>query len=134
MAGRLYFRCSAVLENLSAKATKQVFAKGRALPGHPPAKGRKIHVKKKSKKGKKRCKNPLTRGNIFGKIIKLSERRRQQKTTKNEAMARMEMDRKTLRKKLKKVVDKLEGMRYNKEVRESEQALKKALNIENFIV
>ena len=49
-------------------------------------------------------------------------------------MARMEMDRKTLRKKLKKVVDKLEGMRYNKEVRESEQALKKALNIENFIV
>ena len=36
--------------------------------------------------------------------------------------------------KLKKVVDKLEGMRYNKEVRESEQALKKALNIENFIV
>ena len=37
-------------------------------------------------------------------------------------------------KKLKKVVDKLEGMRYNKEVRESEQALKKALNIENFIV
>ena len=34
----------------------------------------------------------------------------------------------------KKVVDKLEGMRYNKEVRESEQALKKALNIENFIV
>ncbi len=41
-------------------------------------------------------------------------------------MARMEMDRKTLRKKLKKVVDKLEGMRYNKEVRESEQALKKA--------
>ena len=45
-------------------------------------------------------------------------------------MARMEMDRKTLRKKLKKVVDKLEGMRYNKEVRESEQALKKALNIE----
>ena len=49
-------------------------------------------------------------------------------------MARMEMDRKTLRKKLKKVVDKLEDMRYNKEVRESEQALKKALNIENFIV
>lgn len=49
-------------------------------------------------------------------------------------MARMEMDRKTLRKKMKKVVDKLEGMRYNKEVRESEQALKKALNIENFIV
>lgn len=49
-------------------------------------------------------------------------------------MARMEMDRKTLRKKLKKVVDKLKGMRYNKEVRESEQALKKALNIENFIV
>ena len=49
-------------------------------------------------------------------------------------MARMEMDRKTLRKKLKKVVDKLEAMRYNKEVRESEQALKKALNIENFIV
>ena len=46
----------------------------------------------------------------------------------------MEMDRKTLRKKLKKVVDKLEGMRYNKKVRESEQALKKALNIENFIV
>ena len=46
----------------------------------------------------------------------------------------MEMDRKTLRKKLKKVVDNLEGMRYNKEVRESEQALKKALNIENFIV
>ena len=48
----------------------------------------------------------------------------------------MEMDRKTLRKKVeKKVVDKLEGMRYNnKEVRESEQALKKALNIENFIV
>lgn len=46
----------------------------------------------------------------------------------------MEMDRKTLRKKLKKVVDTLEGMRYNKEVRESEQALKKALNIENFIV
>ena len=46
----------------------------------------------------------------------------------------MEMDRKTLRKKLKKVVDKLGGMRYNKEVRESEQALKKALNIENFIV
>ena len=46
----------------------------------------------------------------------------------------MEMDRKTLRKKLKKVVDKLESMRYNKEVRESEQALKKALNIENFIV
>ena len=46
----------------------------------------------------------------------------------------MEMDRKTLRKKLKKVVDKLEGMRDNKEVRESEQALKKALNIENFIV
>lgn len=46
----------------------------------------------------------------------------------------MEMDRKTLRKKLKKVVDKLEDMRYNKEVRESEQALKKALNIENFIV
>lgn len=45
-----------------------------------------------------------------------------------------EKDRKTLRKKLKKVVDKLEGMRYNKEVRESEQALKKALNIENFIV
>ena len=41
-------------------------------------------------------------------------------------MARMEMDRKTPRKKLKKVVDKLEGMRYNKEVRESEQALKKA--------
>lgn len=41
-------------------------------------------------------------------------------------MARMEMDRKTLRKKLKKVVDKLEGMRYNKEVRESEQTLKKA--------
>ena len=36
--------------------------------------------------------------------------------------------------KFKKVVDKLEGMRYNKEVRESEQALKKALNIENFIV
>ena len=36
--------------------------------------------------------------------------------------------------KLKKVLDKLEGMRYNKEVRESEQALKKALNIENFIV
>ena len=134
MAGCLYFRCSAVLEDLSAKVTKQVFAKGQALPGHPPAKGRKIHVKKKSKKGKKRCKNPLTRGNIFGKIIKLSERRRQQKTTKNEAMARMEMDRKTLRKKLKKVVDKLEGMRYNKEVRESEQALKKALNIENFIV
>ena len=29
----------------------------------------------------------------------------------------MEMDRKTLRKKLKKVVDKLEGMRYNKEAR-----------------
>ena len=37
----------------------------------------------------------------------------------------MEMDRKTLRKKLKKVVDKLGGMRYNKEVRESERALKK---------
>ena len=103
-----------------------MFAKGKTLPGPSPAKGRKIHVKKKSKKGKKRCRNPLTRGNIFGKIIKLSERRRQQKTTKNEAMARMEMDRKTLRKKLKKVVDKLEGMRYNKEVRESEQALKKA--------
>lgn len=49
-------------------------------------------------------------------------------------MARMEMDRKTLRKKLKKVVDKLEGMRYNEEVRESGRALKKALNIENFIV
>ena len=58
---------------------KQVFAKGKALPDHSPAKDRKIHVKKKSKKGKKRCKNPLTRGNIFGKIIKLSERRRQQK-------------------------------------------------------
>lgn len=41
---------------------------------------------------------------------------------------------KRFEKKLKKVVDKLEGMRYNKEVRESEQALKKALNIENFIV
>ena len=50
-----------------------MFAKGKALPDHSPAKGRKIHVKKKSKKGKKRCKNPLTRGNIFGKIIKLSE-------------------------------------------------------------
>lgn len=111
-----------------------MFAKGKALPDHSPAKGRKIHVKKKSKKGKKRCKNPLTRGNIFGKIIKLSGRHAGTKTTKKEAMARMEMDRKTLRKKLKKVVDKLEGMRYNKEVRESEQALKKALNVENFIV
>jgi hypothetical protein len=79
VAGRLYFRCSAVLEELSAKATKQVFAKGKALPDRFAVKGRKIHVKKKSKKGKKRCKNPLTRGNIFGKMIKLSERRRQQK-------------------------------------------------------
>ena len=47
----------------------------------------------------------------------------------------MEMDRKSASKKLKKVLDKLDwhAIQYKK-LAESEQALKKALNIENFIV
>ena len=71
---------------------------------------------------------------IFGKIIKLSGRHAGTKTTKKRQWLAWKWTEKAPRKKLKKVVDKLEGMRYNKEVRESEQALKKALNIENFIV
>ena len=89
-----------------------MFAKGKALPGPSPAKGRKIHVKKKSKKGKKRCKNPLTRGNIFGKIIKLSGRHAGTKTTKKRQWLAWKWTEKAPRK-VKKVLDKITDTRYN---------------------